>query len=106
MDRQVEFHTILVEGATAFKTPDIEPLFASVLNRRVKFSEVVAAIDRITALYEKGGYVFYSVTLPQQDLGGDRLRVIVNEAAVARIEIDPAIATEKARARSMRCWRP
>ena len=99
LDRQVEFRTILVEGATAFKTADIEPLFGPVLNRHVKFAEVVAAINRITALYDKGGYVFYSVTLPQQDLGSDRLRIIVIEAAVAKVEIDPAIATGKARAR-------
>jgi hemolysin activation/secretion protein len=99
LNREVEYRSVLIEGATAFKSADIEPLFASVLNRRVKFSEVVTVIDRITAIYQQGGYAFYSVVLPQQDLGGDRLHVIVIEGAIAKIEIDPAIATEKARER-------
>ena len=76
----------------------MQPLFAPVLNRRVLFSEVVAAINRITALYEKGGYVFYAVVLPQQDLGGDTLRVVVLEGAISEVEIE-GIEQEKVRQR-------
>jgi len=99
LTRDVEFRHISIEGATAFTAQQILPLFAPILNRRVKFAEVVAAIDKVTALYEQAGYVFYSMSLPQQNLDGDTLRVAVIEGTVARIVIDDGIKTEKARQR-------
>jgi hemolysin activation/secretion protein len=99
LTRDVEFRHIAIDGATAFTAQQILPLFAPLLNRRVKFSEVVAAVDQVTAMYEKEGYIFYSVNLPQQDLGGDTLRVSIVEGTVANIEIADGIAAEKARQR-------
>lgn len=96
--RQVLFRDIVIEGATAFDRRDIDPIFAPLLNRRVPFAEVAAAVNRVTALYEKGGYALYSVVLPQQDLDGDRLRIVVIEGTVSRIEIGPGIASPKVRA--------
>ncbi|MBS0538847.1 MAG: ShlB/FhaC/HecB family hemolysin secretion/activation protein [Proteobacteria bacterium] len=97
--REVAFRNVTVEGATAFGPADFAPLFAPILNRRVAFSEVVAAVNRITQLYEKGGYVFYSVVLPKQDLDGDRLRVVVLEGSVSRIEIEDGISSPAVRER-------
>lgn len=97
MSREVEFRHVSIQGSTAFTAQQILPLFAPVLNRRVRFSEVVAAVDKVTALYEQEGYVFYSVSLPQQNIDGDTLRVAVVEGAVARVEIAEGIASQKAR---------
>lgn len=95
--REVFFRNIVIEGATAFDALTLQPLFAPVLNRRVAFSEVAAAVNRVTALYEKNGYVFYSVVLPQQNLDGDRLRVVVIEGTISAIEFGDGVASEKLR---------
>ncbi|HYD05700.1 MAG TPA: POTRA domain-containing protein, partial [Reyranella sp.] len=98
-DKPVEFRHVTVADATAFGAPDFAPLFAPILNRRVRFAEVVAAINRVTTLYERGGYVFYSVALPQQDLDGPELKVIVLEGSVADVEVSAEIASEAVRRR-------
>jgi hemolysin activation/secretion protein len=97
--RQVEFHHIMVEGAAAYTSGDFVAIFSPVLNRRVAFSEIVAAANRLSALYEREGYVFYAVMLPQQDLDGDTLRVVVVEGSISAIEIDATIASEAVRRR-------
>lgn len=96
--REVMFTDIVVEGATAYDARTLQPLFAPVLNRRVPFSEVVAAVNRVTALYEQGGYVFYSVVLPQQDLDSGRLRIIVVEGSISGVDFGEGIKSEKLRA--------
>jgi hemolysin activation/secretion protein len=98
-DKQVEFRHVTVAGATAFGAPDFGPLFAPILNRRVRFAEVVAAINRVTTLYEKGGYVFYSVALPQQDLDGPELKVVVLEGSVSDVQIADDISSPAVRQR-------
>ncbi len=96
-EREVFFRNIDIEGATAFEARTLHPLFAPVLDRRVRFAEVVAAVNRVTALYERNGYIFYSVMLPQQDLDGDRLRVRVIEGRISRVDFGDGFASEKLR---------
>ncbi len=99
LTHDVEFRHISIEGATAFTAQQILPLFTPILDRRVKFAEVVAAVDQVTAMYDKGGHIFYSVNLPPQNLDGDTLHVAVVEGTVANIEVADGIAAEKARQR-------
>jgi len=98
-NREVEFVHVTVAGATAFGATDFAPLLAPILNRRLRFAEVVAALNRIAQLYEKGGYVFYSLVLPQQDLDGRELRVVLLEGAVSDVEVQDGIGSAAARAR-------
>jgi hemolysin activation/secretion protein len=97
-NKEVLFSDIQVEGMTAFNAGALQPLFGPVLNRRVPFSEVVAAVNRVTALYEQGGYVFYSVMLPQQDLDSGKLRIIVVEGSISAVDFGDGIKSEKLRA--------
>jgi hemolysin activation/secretion protein len=97
--REVTFKHIAVEGASAFGPADFAPLFAPILDKRVPFSEVAAAVNKITALYQEGGYVFYTVVLPKQDLGGDTLRVVVLEGSVSAIEVQDGIESPATRQR-------
>lgn len=99
--REVEFKKLVVEGSTVFGPADFAPIFAPVLHRRVTVAEVAAAADKVNALYQEAGYVFYAVTVPQQDLGGDTLHVVVMEGAVSAVEIDPAITSPAVRLRLM-----
>ena len=55
LTRDVEFRHIAIDGASAFTAQQILPLFAPILNRRVKFSEVVAAV-RAAALAPRGAH--------------------------------------------------
>jgi hemolysin activation/secretion protein len=98
-DREVEFAHVTVAGATAFGAVDFAPLLAPILNRRLRFAEVVAALNRIAQLYEKGGYVFYSLVLPQQDLDGRELKVVVVEGSVSGVEVQDSIGSEAVRER-------
>jgi hemolysin activation/secretion protein len=98
-NREVQFAHITVAGATAFGVTDFAPLLAPILNRRMRFAEVVAVLNRIAGLYEKGGYVFYSLALPQQDLGGRELKVVVIEGAVSGVEVQDGITSEAVRER-------
>ncbi len=98
-NREVQFAHITVAGATAFGVTDFAPLLAPILNRRMRFAEVVTVLNRITQLYEKGGYVFYSLALPQQDLDGRELKVIVIEGAVSGVEVQDGITSEAVRER-------
>lgn len=98
-NREVEFAHVTVVGATAFGAADFAPLLAPILNRRLRFAEVVAALNRIAQLYEKGGYVFYSLALPQQGLGGRELKVVVIEGAVSEVEVRDGISSAAVRER-------
>ncbi|MFI5031867.1 MAG: ShlB/FhaC/HecB family hemolysin secretion/activation protein [Reyranellales bacterium] len=97
--REVEFAHVTIAGATAFGAPDFAPVLAPILNRRLRFAEVVAALNRIAALYEKGGYVFYSLVLPKQDLDGRELKVVVVEGSVSGVEVQDGIKSEAVRER-------
>jgi hemolysin activation/secretion protein len=98
-NREVKFAHVTVAGATAFGAADFAPLLAPILNRRLHFADVVAALNRIAQLYEKGGYVFYSLVLPRQDLDGRELRVVVLEGAVSNVQVQDGITSEATRER-------
>jgi hemolysin activation/secretion protein len=97
--REVLFRRVVVEGTTAFSAADLDPIFAPILNRRVPFAEIVAAVNRIAALYQDAGYVFYNVVLPTQDFAGDRLRIVVIEGTISRIVVGDGIRSEAVRQR-------
>jgi hemolysin activation/secretion protein len=98
-DKPVLFRHVTVAGATAFGAQDFGPLFAPILNRRIHFAEVAAAINRIATLYEQGGYVFYSLALPQQDLDGPELTVVVLEGSVSDVQVADEIGSPAVRGR-------
>jgi hemolysin activation/secretion protein len=98
-NREVEFRHITVLGTTVFGPADFAPLFAPILNRRVRFSEVAAAVNQITRLYERDGYVFYSVALPNQDFDGPELKVVVLEGSVSDVQVGEEITSPAARER-------
>lgn len=99
MARSVTFHQVVIEGVTAFNLQDIDPLFAPILNKTVAFSDVVLAINRISAAYEQAGYAFYNVVLPQQDFNGDKLRIVVVEGHISRVDVEDSIKSAAVRER-------
>ena len=104
--RQVLFRHVVVEGTTAFSAADLDPIFAPILNRRVPFAEIVAAVNRVAARYQEAGYVFYNVVLPTQDFTGERLRIVVIEGTVTRIVVGDGIRSEAVRQRLVEVLSP
>lgn len=94
--RTVTVNRVILEGVTVFKVPDLEGLFAGVINRTVTLGEIGQVIDGIARKYGDAGYVFYNVVLPNQDFADDVIRIIVIEGVISRIDvagagIDPGV---------------
>jgi hypothetical protein len=68
-------------------------------DRRVPFSQVAAAVDKVNALYEKGGCVFHAVIVPKKGPTGDTRHVVVIEGARSAIDVDKSLSSDSVRRR-------
>lgn len=79
---------IVVEGATALATAELEALGSGLIGRQVSLQEVYDLAARITAKYGDLGYVLSRAIIPPQELktSGAVIRIRVVEGYIDRVE--------------------
>lgn len=101
---------LLIDGATAFPTDALRPLYAGLLGREVTVAEVFDAANAIELHYRNAGYVTSRVIVPQQTVTDGRFRLVVVEGFVADLvyqgDIGPARTAVERLMGSLRGLRP
>ncbi len=79
---------VVITGATVFKTKDFFAIYQPYLNRTVTLKDINLIVDKITAIYKKGGYFTTIVSLPEQNIKGGKLEIRVFEGKMGVLKIE------------------
>jgi hemolysin activation/secretion protein len=83
-----------IEGNSVFDGPTLQAQIADLLGRQLTMPEMQSAADRLTLFYRSKGYHAVAL-LPAQSLQGGVLRILVVEARLGRIRVEPAAASDR-----------
>lgn len=86
---QIEFklNDIVIEGAKHVPADKLRPLYASLIGRKVKLTEIYDAANRITQYYRDHGYLLSRAFLPEQEIHDGVIRIRVIEGFVSGYRI-------------------
>jgi hemolysin activation/secretion protein len=88
---------LAIEGATAYPTESLRPLYEHLLGRQVTVADAFAVGQRIELRYRNAGYVTSRVIVPEQTLADDgRFRIVVVEGFVSEVTYDADIGPARA----------
>ncbi|HEY4370240.1 MAG TPA: POTRA domain-containing protein [Steroidobacteraceae bacterium] len=76
---------VTVEGATALSPRELEPLYAPLIGRTVTVADVFAAAAAIENRYREKGYIITRVLVPEQQIEGGSVRLVVVEGYISEI---------------------
>ena len=80
-----ELKDFVIEGASAFTTETLRPLYAGLLGRRISVAEAFEAAQAVELKYRNAGYVTSRVIVPQQTVEDGRFRIVVLEGFVDEV---------------------
>lgn len=66
-------------GQTHFSEADLQALLTDYLNREIRFSDLEAAVKKVTAHYRQAGFFLVSAYLPQQTIKNGQVEIAVLE---------------------------
>lgn len=98
---EFELSQIQVDGATYFSKPELEPVFAPLLGRKVALPALREAARALENKYRERGFFLARVFVPPQQLKAGVFRVQVIEGHIARVLIDSAQAAIGERVEAM-----
>ena len=78
---------IILEGNAALSEAELHPIYADLLGVEVSLSRVFEAASQITAYYAEAGYALVAAYVPAQEIVDGRVRIIVVEGYVARVQL-------------------
>jgi len=89
-----------IAGAHALPLADMAALFQPLAGHRVRIADLIAAADKVRALYQAHGYALSFAYVPAQSFADGVVRVVVVEGYVARVDIsgDPGSLENRIRA--------
>ncbi len=76
-----------VVGSSVFRSEDFAEVLRPYLSRPIDSVDLLAARDAVTRLYVDAGYVTSGATIPDQDLAGGRVQIVVVEGTLGEIEV-------------------
>ncbi|MBB3228928.1 hemolysin activation/secretion protein [Luteibacter sp. Sphag1AF] len=76
-----------VQGAKAVPFETVAAIFRPLQGRDVSVADLIAAADKVTALYKEKGYALSFAFIPGQDFSGGVVRVDVVEGYVAEVTV-------------------
>lgn len=87
---EVLIQAIRVDGNSLLPPSQIEKIIAPYQNRTLRFSDMEAVAEKITALYIKAGYINSQAYIPVQDFANHSLRIRIIETKINEILYEPA----------------
>ena len=94
--RQIRFvlRGVTVGGSTVYSAEQLAPLYQSLVGREVSLLEVYGIANQITARYRNDGYVLSQAIVPQQQIRGGVVQILVIEGRINRVLVrDPKGST-------------
>lgn len=89
---------IELDGATAIPAGELAPLWTPLLGQRVTLATLEDLADRISAAFRARGYILSQAMLPAQIVADGRVRILVVEGFVDRVEVEGGSAAQSRRA--------
>jgi hemolysin activation/secretion protein len=77
-----------LNGATAIPAEDLAPLWTPLIGQPVTLATLEDLADRISAAYRARGYMLSQAMLPAQTVADGRVRILVVEGFVDRLEVE------------------
>lgn len=90
-----------VTGVRSIPFADVAAVFAPLRGKNVTVRELVAAADRVTAMYKERGYALSFAFVPGQDLAGGVVRIQIVEGYVASVDVTGDAGNLEPRIRAM-----
>ncbi len=83
-----DIQTVQVEGASLFSEADLDRITQPYLQRCLGVGHIEALLSDITRAYIQKGWVGVRAYLPQQDLSEGRLKILVVEGKLSKIQVE------------------
>lgn len=90
--------SIELDGATAIPAGELAPLWTPLLGQRVTLATLKDLAERISAAFRARGYILSQAMLPAQTVQDGRVRILVVEGFVDRVEVEGSGAAQARRA--------
>jgi hemolysin activation/secretion protein len=87
-----------LDGATAIPAEDLAPLWTPLLGQPVTLATLEDLAERVSAAYRARGYMLSQAMLPAQTVADGRVRILVVEGFVDRVEVEGGSAAQARRA--------
>lgn len=90
-----------IAGAHALPVTEMAKLFQPLAGHTVRVADLIAAADKVRALYEAHGYALSFAYIPAQSFAGGVVRVVVVEGYVAQVQIHGDAGSLEAKIRAI-----
>jgi len=90
-----------VVGVKSIPFPEVAALFAPMRGKAITVGELVAAADKVTAMYRAHGYALSFAFIPGQDFANGVVRVTIVEGYVAKVDVRGDTGNMDKRVRAM-----
>lgn len=94
-------HTFEIAGAHSVPFGQVRRIFEPLNGKTVRVADLIAAADRVTALYRARGYALSFAYVPAQTFAGGVVRVVVVEGYVARLDVQGDVGTLERKIRAI-----
>ncbi len=74
-----------IEGSTVYSQAQLRPLYAPLLGHPIHLADLYALASRITAMYQKDGYLLSEAVVPEQTIENGQARIQVIEGYVQSV---------------------
>jgi len=90
-----------VTGVKSVSFPEVAAVFSPLRGKDTTVGQLIAAADRVTAMYKKQGYALSFAFLPGQDFAGGVVKVVIVEGYVSEVAVRGDAGNLDSRIRAM-----
>ena len=80
--------SVTIDGATIYKQPELEALYAGELNKQITLADVYKIADDLTVKYRNDGYILAKAIIPPQRIENGIVHIRVVEGYVIKVDFD------------------
>jgi hemolysin activation/secretion protein len=87
VDERFDISRFQVEGNTLLPAAEVERLVGPLAGPQRGFADIQLAVEALQAAYRKAGYSTVLVSVPEQELAGGAVKLLVRESVISSITV-------------------
>lgn len=76
-----------IEGGTVFTSEELKEIYQNFLSKKADFATIKYIADKITMRYHEKGFFLSRALIPEQDIEGGRVKIVIVEGYISEISV-------------------